>query len=199
MLTATAIKAALPRAPSVWIAALLDEAPRWGIDTDTEIASFVAQLAHESDEFTRLTENLNYSAERLQEIWRRRFPTIDIAHQYARNPQRLANYVYADRIGNGPQESGDGWRYRGRGPLQITGRANYAACGAGIEANLLDQPDILLTPVIGIRSACWYWTSRNLDLLDDDDDVRAETRAVNGGVHGLAKRQAYFNKLMGRA
>lgn len=199
MLTASAIQAAIPRAPHAWIAALLEEAPRWGIDTDNEIASFVAQLAHESAEFTRLEENLNYSAQRLRQIWRRRFPTLALAQQYARNPQRLANFVYANRLGNGPQDSGDGWRFRGRGPIQLTGSKNYTVCSTGIGVDLIDKPDLLCTPTVGIRSACWYWKVRDLDLLDDDDDVRAETRAVNGGFHGLASRQAYFNKLMGRA
>ena len=192
------LRMALPKAPDVWLSALVSEMPRWGIDSPNEVASFVAQLAHETSELTRLEENLNYSAAGLQATWPKRFPTIAIAQQYARNPQRLANYVYANRLGNGPPESGDGWLFRGRGPIQLTGKKNYEVCGNGIGAQLTTRPELLLTPVVGIRSACWYWTNRGLDLLDDDDDVRAETRIVNGGDHGLAQRQAYFNKLMGR-
>lgn len=198
-LSFSTIQVALPRAPSAWIVALLDEAPLWGIDTDNEIASFAAQLAHESLQFTILEENLNYSAQGLRKTWPKRFPSLALAQQYARNPQRLANFVYSNRLGNGPQDSGDGWRFRGRGPIQLTGRTNYVVCGAGIGVDLTEKPDMLCTPAIGIRSACWYWKNRGLDLLDDDGDVRAETRAVNGGTHGLAERQAYFNKLMGRA
>ena len=183
----------MPRAPRAWLEALADEMPRWQIDTATEIASFVAQLAHESVELTRLQENLNYSAERLMQVWPKRFPTMELARAYARNPQKLANFVYSGRMGNGPAESNDGWRYRGRGPIQLTGRNNYRACGEGIGAPLLEHPDLLLTPTAGIRSACWYWVSRGLDALDDDTDVRAETRAVNGGTHGLLDRQRYFD------
>lgn len=190
------LQAALPRAPLVWLSAAIAEMPRWNIDTETEVASFLSQLAHESSEFTHLEENLNYSAERLTQVWPSRFPKIEIAMSYARNPERLANYVYANRIGNGPSTSGDGWRFRGRGPVMITGRTNYAACAKGIGEDLIGQPELLLTPRIGMRSACWYWKSRGLDAHDDDDDALAETRIVNGGTHGLAQRQAYFNKLM---
>ncbi len=196
MVTLSALRTALPRAPEPWLTALIQELPRWGIDTPNEIASCVAQLAHESVEFTHLTEGLSYSAERLREVWPRRFPTPEIARRYARNPIALANFVYANRIGNGGPESGDGWKYRGRGPIQITGRKNYQACAKGIGAPLLEQPDLLLTPVVGTRSACWYWKSRGLDLLDDDDEVLQETRAVNGGTHGLAQRQTYFDKIL---
>jgi putative chitinase len=196
MITEFALRTVLRHAPPPWLAALLEELPHWGLDTDNEIASFIAQVAHESMEFTRFTENLSYSAERLQEVWRRRFPTIEVARRYERNPMALANFVYANRLGNGSPESGDGWRFRGRGPIQITGRRNYQACAKGINAPLLEQPELLLTPAIGIRSACWYWASRGLDRLDDDDDVLAETRAVNGGTHGLAQRQAYFDNVM---
>ncbi len=196
MITEHALRTVLRHAPHPWLTALLAELPRWGIDTDNEIASFIAQVAHESSEFTRLTENLSYSAGRLQQVWPRRFPTLEVARQYAHNPLALANFVYANRLGNGAPESGDGWRFRGRGPIQITGRKNYQACAKGIGAPLLEQPDLLLTPAVGIRSACWYWASRGLDLLDDDDEVLQETRAVNGGTHGLAQRQAYFDKIL---
>lgn len=185
----------------MWLEAALVEMPKWGIDTNEEMSSFLAQVAHESDQFTRLVENLNYSAPRLMEIWPRRFPTLDIAMLYSRSPEKLANFVYNDasradghKLGN--TRLGDGWRFRGRGPIQITGRTNYGLCATGIGFPLIDDPDLLVRdPGAGIRSACWLWKTKGLDALDDDSDVAPETRLVNGGVAGLALRQSYFDKL----
>lgn len=196
MVTPALLHAVMPRAPIDWILSLLDELPRWGIDNDNEIASFVAQVAYESREFTRLEEDLRYTAERLVQVWHKHFPTLAAAQPYAGHPVRLANFVYAGRMGNGPPESGDGWRFHGRGPLQITGRANYQACAAAIHEPLIERPELLLLPAIGIKSACWYWRSRDLNRVDDDDSALAETRAINGGTHGLASRQAYLDKLI---
>lgn len=174
----------------------MDLAPKAGIDSPTEFASFLAQLAHESVEFTHLEENLNYSAIRLMQVWPRRFPTMVVAETYAHDPQRLANLVYANRIGNGGPETGDGWRYRGRGPIQLTGRGNYANCGQAIGEDLLRYPDYLLKPSVGIEAACWYWLFKDLDVYDDDEDVRAETKLINGSDLGLAARQNYFNRIL---
>lgn len=195
-ITQLRLQAVMPRAPWRWIAAMIEEMPKWGIESNSEVASFVAQVAHESDELTHLEENLNYSARRLMQVWPKRFPTFEEAAAYAHKPELLANRVYGGRLGNGPPESGDGWRYRGRGPIQVTGRANYTDCGVGIGADLLTTPELLLEPSHGIRSALWYWKSRDLDRHDDDDDVRAETRLINGGEHGLDRRQAYFNRCL---
>lgn len=194
--TQNILQAVLPQAPAEWLEALIDEAPKWGIDTDTEMASFAAQLAHESAEFTRLEESLSYSAQRLMQVWPTRFPTIEAAIPYASRPERLANSVYAFRLGNGSPDTGDGWFFRGRGPIQITGRRNYSQCAAGIGRPVDRQPELLLDPRTGIRSACWFWKVHGLDLHDDDQDVRAETRLINGGEHGLAARQTYFDRLI---
>ena len=194
--TQNALQAVMPRAPAEWLEALVDEPPKWGIDTDNEMASFVAQLAHESAEFTHLEESLNYSAERLMQVWPSRFPSIESAIPYARHPERLANFVYAFRLGNGSPDTGDGWAFRGRGPIQITGRRNYTQCAAGIGKAVDREPELLLQPRVGIRSACWFWKVHGLDLHDDDQDARAETRLINGGEHGLAQRQAYFDKFI---
>ena len=197
----------LPRAPVAWLHELAAQMPVWGIDTPNEMASFVAQLAHESAELTRLEEGLRYSAQRLPQVWKRfaenpadlpalRRPNA-LAFKYANDPVALANFVYADRLGNGDEASGDGWRYHGRGPIQMTGRANYQACAGGInEPDLVQFPELLCTPRAGIRSACWYWMAKDLDILDDDDDVLAETRVVNGGEHGRVERQAYFSRAL---
>lgn len=190
------LSAALPRAPAPWLSACIDLMPAAGIDTPHEIASFLAQCAHESNEFTRLEENLTYSSERLMQVWPRRFPTFEIAQKYERSPERLANYVYANRMGNGDEASGDGWRFHGRGPPQLTGRRNYTACGEDIGEDLVAHPELLLTPYTGIRSALWFWRTHNLDEVDDDADVRIETRRINGGETGLAHRQQLFNHIL---
>lgn len=191
-----ALQAALPRAARSWLEISLEQCPKHGIDTPHELATFLAQCAHESIEFTHLEENLNYSAERLMSVWPKRFTSFEFAQRYARAPERLANYVYANRIGNGDEASGDGWRFHGRGPIQLTGRRNYTDCGEDIGADLVAQPELLLTPYTGIRSALWFWRTTNLDELDDDEDVRLETRRINGGETGLAHRQQLFNHIL---
>ena len=195
-LTADALQPILPRAPRAWLQTAIEECPKAGIDTPHEFASFLAQCAHESNEFTRLEENLNYSAERLMQVWPRRFTAFDFAQRYEYSPERLANYVYSNRIGNGDEASGDGWRFHGRGPIQLTGRRNYTACGEDIGADLIGHPELLLTPHTGIRSALWFWRTMNLDEMDDDEDVRLESRRINGGETGLAHRQQLFNHIL---
>lgn len=188
------LKQLFPRAQDVYLVALVELAPKWGISSTNEEASFIAQLAVESRELTVFEENLNYSAQRLTQIWPKRFPTLESAAPYARNPEKLANHVYSNRLGNGGPETGQGWKYRGRGPIQLTGANNYISCGRGIGQPLFSSPDLLLQPSIGILSALWFWKVKALDLLDDDEDVRRETKIVNGGDHGLARRQAYFDR-----
>ena len=195
-LTADTLQQMMPRAPRAWLEAMAVELLLAGIDTPHEGASFVAQISHESNDLTHLEENLSYSAERLMQVWPRRFPSFEIAQKYEHLPDKLANYVYAHRLGNGEEASGDGWRYHGRGPIQLTGRRNYAACGANLGEDLLGNPGLLLTPAVGIQSALWFWRSMNLDELDDDADVRLETRRINGGETGLAHRQAIMNRCL---
>ncbi len=195
-LAAERLQQILPRAPRSWLAACVELMPAAGIDTPHEVASFLAQCAHESNEFTHLEENLNYSAERLMQVWPRRFIRYEFAQRYEHSPERLANYVYANRMGNGDEASGDGWRFHGRGPIQLTGRSNYTTCGEDIGDNLVAQPDFLLTPYTGIRSALWFWRTHNLDDVDDDEDVRIETRRINGGETGIEHRQKLFNHIL---
>lgn len=200
-ITKALLKKLLPTTPDAWLEALADWLPKCGIDTPHELASFLAQVVHESDEFRNLEENLNYSAERLMVVWPKRFRDYDVASQYDHAPEKLANYVYDDarrdekhKLGN--ILPGDGWRFRGRGPIQLTGRAAYTECGAAIGEDLVAFPDKVKEPFIGVRVACWFWKTRNLDAVDDDEDVRVDTRKINGGETGLVRRQALFDKYL---
>lgn len=201
-LTAERLRRIVPRCPDpeTWTAALSAAMARHAIDTPDRIAAFVAQLAHESGEFTRLSENLMYtSAERICAVWPKRFPDAASAAPFVRNPEALANRVYANRLGNGAAASGDGWRYRGRGLIQLTGRANYADAGAGVDLPLLDAPELLEQPDGAARSAAWFWQSRGLNALaddrsddDDDADFVTITRLINGGTVGIEERRRYW-------
>lgn len=193
-MTPALLRQIMPKAPSAWLDALCVTAPKWGINTPLREAHFIAQLAHESAQFTRLEENLNYSAKRICEVWPKRFANLTEAGPYANNPERLANRVYANRIGNGVEASGDGWRYRGRGPIQITGRANYQSAGDGIGLALVETPEAVLRPLVGCDVAGWFWQSRKLNALADVDNIRHITMRVNGGSEGLEERRGWLHR-----
>ncbi len=163
----------------------------WGIDTGLRQAAFLAQLAHESGQLRALVENLNYSAEALLRVFPRHFDAGQAA-TYARQPQRIAARAYANRMGNGDETSGDGWRYRGRGLIQITGHDNYAACGTAIGLDLIAQPELLEQPGPAARSAAWFWHNHDLNRLADARDIEAITRRINGGLTGLEDRKAHY-------
>lgn len=184
----------MPKAPSDRAAAIVDTMPRWEIHTPAREAAFLAQLAHESVELTRVEENLNYSAQALMRTWPNRFPTIQVAQQFHRQPQKIANQVYASRMGNGGSETGDGWMYRGRGPIQLTGRANYKTCGAAIGHDLEHFPELVLRATIGAEVACWFWYSHGLNDLADQGAFEKITRIINGGLNGQAERVHYWEK-----
>jgi putative chitinase len=172
---------------------------RFSLTTPTRQSAFLAQTAHESAGFTRLTENLNYSATGLATTWPGRFRGADgqpnaLARALHRRPEAIANVVYANRMGNGPEASGDGWRYRGRGLLQITGRAQYQRCGAALGLPLVEQPDLLAQPEPAVLSAAWFWQVNGLNELADAGDFEAITRRINGGLNGLAERRALWAK-----
>jgi len=162
-------------------------------------AHFFAQTAHESGNFTAFSENLNYSAKGLRGIFRKYFPTDALANAYARQPMKIANRVYASRMGNGPESSGDGWKYRGRGPLQLTGKDNYRAFGRyiGREQEVLDNPDIVATE-LGFESALWFFDHNKLWSICDqgvgDAAILALTKRINGGTHGLDDRKLKTKK-----
>lgn len=188
--------------PSGWAPHLHEAMTRFRVNEDKDVvAVFLAQIAVESQEMNRLDENLNYSAERLNKVWPKRFPTVAAALPYARNPHRLANFVYANRFGNGGEQSGDGYRYRGRGLKQLTFVDNYVACGEALGWDLVNNPDRLMTKEGAAHSAAWFWSSRpqNLSMLaddlpddDDDQDFLWITRAINGGTNGIDLRRAYW-------
>ena len=163
-------------------------------------AAFLGQIAQESDELRHLVENLSYSGDRLLQVWPKRFPTLNSARPYERNPERLANYVYASRLGNGDQASGDGWRYRGRGLIQTTGRANYLSTGTALSLNLETQPELLEGLDAAALSAAWFWKSHGLNELADSDgagdeeDFETISVRINGGRAGLEARKAYWEK-----
>lgn len=157
-------------------------------------ASFLAQTAHESAEFTAVKENLNYSAKALRAVFGKYFPNDELAEQYARQPEKIANRVYASRMGNGDEASGDGWKFRGRGLIQLTGKNNYESCGNDLMINLIDGPEWLESPQGAVSSALWYWNKNNLNSYADVEDIRGMTKRINGGYHGLDDRIAKYNK-----
>jgi len=169
---------------------------KYDITTPIRQAMFLSQLAHESGNFRFVSENLNYSAEALRRVFGKYFTSDAIAQKYARQPEKIANRVYANRMGNGDEASGDGWKYRGRGLIQLTGTNNYANYSMHAHNNALVDPDIVATPEYAADSAGWFWASNRLNQLADTGDVRAVTRRINGGFNGLADREAKYNKLI---
>jgi putative chitinase len=176
-----------------WAEALNKILPDYDINTPQRVAAFIAQSAHESGGFTALHENLNYRAVTLRKVFPKYFPTDDLAAQYAQQPERIANRVYGGRMGNGPEETGDGFRYCGRGLIQLTGKSNYQAFADSIEIPVEQVPEFLQTFEGAIQSACWFWESNNLNQYADTGDIVTMTKRINGGTIGLADRQAHYN------
>jgi len=184
----------LPGNPYIdyWYHALEQALPDYDINTPQRVAAFVAQCAHESGNFKFLQENLNYKAESLCRVWPRYFPNIDIARQYEKKPEKIANRAYGGRMGNGPEESGDGWKFCGRGLIQLTGRSNYQAFADSIETPIEDIPAFLATFEGAVQSACWFWESNNLNQWADKGDILTLTKRINGGTLGLEDRQKHY-------
>lgn len=191
--------------PQIWLDALNPALAKFEINSKSRIASFLAQTAYESGQFNNLIENLNYRASRLIAVWPKRFPTLAFAQQYEFNPEKLGNFVYANRIGNGNEASGDGFRYKGRGLIQLTGRSNYAAATTALSLQGLDlvvNPDDLIKPNIAALSAAWFWASHGLNALADDqtddndlEDFKSITLKINGGLAGLKDRFSLFKTI----
>ena len=182
-----------------WAPYLTGACGLYGITTVQRLSAFLAQVGHESAGFTRTVENLNYSAQGLLATWPSRF-TPELAAQLARKPQMIAEHVYAGRMGNGPKGTGDGWRYRGRGLIQVTGKANYEAVGELLERhgcpNLIRMPEVLAEPKWAALSAAAYWHDHDLNALADRGEFDQITRRINGGTTGAADRRARHQRAM---
>jgi putative chitinase len=172
-----------------WYKALCYMLPKYEINTPQRVAAFVAQCAHESGNFRTLRENLNYSAGSLMRVWPSRFPTLEIANQYAMQPEKIANRAYADRMGNGPESSGDGWKYSGKGLIQLTGKDNYSRFAQSINMSIDQLPEYLVTFEGAVQSACWFWNTNHLNQFADSNDILTMTQRINGGTNGLEERQ----------
>ena len=180
-----------------WHKAIADLFPKYDIDTPQRIAGMLSQCGHESNNFTALEENLNYSADGLNKIFAKYFKSVGRdAQEYHRQPEKIANLVYAGRMGNGDMASGDGWRFRGRGAIQITGRENYQKLAVFL-GRPLDELVVYLGTVKGaLESACWYWHTRNINQACDQGDVVKMTKLINGGVIGLEDRKHHYKTIL---
>jgi putative chitinase len=166
--------------------------PKYNITTVNRAAGFLAQCGHESAGFTILKENLNYGAKGLMGTFKKYFPTESLALAYERQPEKIANRVYANRMGNGPESSGDGYRYRGRGAIQLTGKDNYSRFAASIGLSLEEVIADLETLDGAIESACWFWATNGLNAICDADDIVKMTKKINGGTIGLEDRKQHY-------
>ena len=165
--------------------------PKYEITTVERVAAFLAQCGHESADFTVLEENLNYGAKGLLGLFKKYFPNEDLAKQYERKPEKIANRIYANRMGNGDEASGEGYAHRGRGAIQLTGKLNYQAFANSIGLSLEDAITYCGTMDGAIESACWFWTKNKLNVIADKKDVLAMTKKINGGTIGLEDRKKH--------
>jgi putative chitinase len=198
MLTLSQLKQLLPKNPYVehWHHALEQLFPDYDINTPRRMAAFIAQCAHESGGFMVLKENLNYKAATLRKIFPKYFPNDQIAQEYASKPNKqvaIASRVYANRMGNGDEASQEGWKFCGRGLIQLTGRSNYQAFADSLEMSIDDVPDYLATFEGASQSACWYWESQKLNQWADKSDLVTLTKRINGGLIGLEDRKKHYD------
>ena len=197
----------------IWLPFVQQACERYQINTKNQEAAFIAQCAHESGGFTMLQENLNYRASTMAACWPARFGVKNpdgtwakdakgarVPNKFAlaleRKPEMIANVVYANRMGNGPTESGEGWLYKGRGLKQLTGKDNYTRCGQAIGANLVDEPDLLLNPKYASLSAAWFWSVNKCGPIAESGDFVALTKKINGGTIGLEDRQKRYQAVL---
>ena len=197
-LTEDQLRQLIPGNPYVseWHEALSQLLPDYEIDTPQRVAAFIAQCAHESGNFRLLKENLNYRWETLRRLFPKYFPTDELARQYASMPNKqeaIANRIYANRMGNGDEASGDGYRYCGRGLIQLTGKTNYSWFAASLGIPVEEASEYLSTFEGATQSACWFWETNNLNRFADVGDIRGLTRAINGGFIGLDDRIKHYN------
>lgn len=206
------LQAAKIKNPEKWIDAIIATCQEFEINTPQRVASFLAQTSHESGGYTMLSENLNYRAATLAACWPNRFAVLGadkkpvkengklvptaVANSIAGKAELIANLVYSSRMGNGPAESGEGWKFRGRGLKQLTGKDNYTRCGSSLGVDLVSNPDLLLEPMYAARSAGWFWKSNNLSAFADVGDIKGMTLKINGGFIGLEQRQALYDSCL---
>lgn len=183
----------MTRDAPTWRAPLDEACSMYEINTPARQAMWMAQCAHESAGFALLVESMRYSADALLRTWPRRF-TPTLAQAMAFREEAIANHVYGGRMGNGLAESGDGWRYRGRGLLHITGRANYATVGRELGLDLIDRPELLEMPTFAALAGAWYWREKRCNELADDGDFESTTLAINGGNNGAASRANWLDR-----
>lgn len=196
-LTKAQVTQFIKKNPEMWYPLLTDLLPKYEINSVTRVAGFLAQCSHESGNFTVIKENLNYSAEGLNATFAKYFVKAGRdAGTYARNPEKIANVVYADRLGNGNTASGDGWRYRGRGLIQLTGYDNYVAFGKTKHLTALETIDYLETSRGALESACWFWKTNGLNVPADAQDIVAMTKKINGGTNGLEDRKVQYSQAL---
>ena len=177
---------------SYWYTALQQLLPQYEINTPDRIAAFLAQCAHESGGFVFIKENLNYRWQSLRKVFPKYFPTDALAQQYEKQPQKIANRVYANRMGNGPEESGDGYKFCGRGLIQVTGRDNYSWFAASLQISPEEASEYMETFEGAAQSACWFWESNNLNQWADEQDILTLTKRINGGTIGLEDRKKHY-------
>ena len=181
-----------------WVDALNATFTRFNIATPIQQASFIGQCGHECGGFKVLEENLNYRAETLTRLWPTRFPP-DVAARYVAMPNKqeaIANRAYCDRMGNGDEASGDGYKYRGRGLIQLTGKDNYVSFSLSEDNEALVRPELVSQPKLAVQSACWFWKTNNLNRFADIGDIVGLTRAINGGYNGLEERKKYYENAL---
>jgi putative chitinase len=176
-----------------WYEALSSVLPEYEIDSPQRVAAFIAQCTHESGGFKRLKENLNYKWESLRKVFPKYFPTDELAQEYAHKQEQIANRVYGGRMGNGDESSGDGFRYCGRGLIQLTGRNNYTKFAESIGIAVEEVPALLETFEGAVKSACWFWKTNNLNQYADAGDILTMTKRINGGTIGLEDRIKHYN------
>ena len=175
-----------------WVDALNETFARFDIMNPLRKAAFIGQASHESGNFKMLVENLNYRAETLMKVWPKRFPTLEFAKQYEKNPKKIANSVYANRMGNRDEASGDGHRFRGRGLFQLTGHSNYFHAGKALGEDFVMNPDLVATPMYAALTAGFFWDTHKLNQYADSKDYKTMTKKINGGFIGLADREKHI-------
>ena len=197
MLTLSQLKQLLPKNPYVehWHHALEQLFPDYDINTPKRMAAFIAQCSHESGGFMILKENLNYKPASLRKLFSKYFPTDELAQQYCSKPNKqaaIANRIYGNRMGNGDESSGDGYRFCGRGLIQLTGRSNYQSFADSLEMKIEDVPEYLATFEGAAQSACWFWETNKLNQWADAGDILTLTKRINGGTIGLEDRKKHY-------